>query len=324
MVATLAGRASDGLIRRRPRAIWLRVRLNRYRHLAALGVVAALLAACSPLSVLNASVPADGYTVETDIAFDDGERQRLDLYLPTDPKSDGTVVVFFYGGSWKRGDREDYRFMGEAFASQGYVTVIPDYRLYPDVRFPAFVEDGAEAVRWVHRSIALHGGNPDRIVLVGHSAGAHIAALLALDRRYLRNVEVPATAIDGLIGLAGPYAFDPRRYRSTRPIFASAADPFDTRPINFVRPDAPPALLLHGQSDTVVRPSNSQSMALALQSSGVAVRYVPLPGTGHIRILLNFAAPFRDGESPLRQAVDFIEQLPADADSIQARSLGTD
>ncbi len=307
------------MIRRRPRAIWLKVRLIRYRQFAVLGVVAALLAACSPLSVLNASVPADGYATETDIAFGDAERQRLDLYLPTDPSTDGTVVIFFYGGSWKRGDREDYRFMGEAFASQGYVTVVPDYRLYPEVTFPAFVEDGADAVAWVHRTIALHGGNPDRIVLAGHSAGAHIAALPALDRRYLRDVEVPASAIKGLIGLAGPYAFDPRRYRSTRPIFASAADPFDTRPINFVRSDAPPALLLHGQADTVVRPSNSQSLALALRSSGVAARYAPLPDTGHIRILLNFAAPFRDTDSPLSQAIDFIEQLPPASGAIQAR-----
>ena len=306
------------MIRPRRCAIWLWVRLNRYRHLVAFGVLAALLAACSPLSVLNASVPADGYTVATDIAFGGGARQRLDLYLPTDPASNGTVVVFFYGGSWKRGDRADYRFMGEAFASQGYITVVPDYRLYPEVGFPAFVQDGADAVGWVHRTIALHGGNPDRIVLAGHSAGAHIAALLALDRRYLRDVEVPASAIKGLIGLAGPYAFDPRRYRSTRPIFADAADPFDTRPINFVRPDAPPALLLHGQADTVVRPANSQSLALALRSSGIAARYAPLSDTGHVRILLNFAAPFRDGESPLSQAVDFIEQLPPDTAALQA------
>ena len=295
------------------------MRWNPYKHLFALGVVALLPTACSPLSVLNASVPADGYMAETDIAYGGGGRQRLDLYLPTDPDPDGTVVVFFYGGSWKRGDREDYRFMGEAFASQGYVTVVPDYRLYPEVTFPAFVEDGAAAVAWVHRTIALHGGNPDRIVLAGHSAGAHIAALIALDTRYLRRAEVPPSAVKGLVGLAGPYAFDPRRYRSTRPIFASAADPFDTRPINFVRPGAPPTLLLHGDRDTVVRPSNSERLAVALRASGVDVRYLPRPGVGHIRILLNFASPFRDADSPLRRAVEFIRQLPADSKPVQAR-----
>ena len=293
-----------------------------YRSFVAFGVVALLLTACSPLSVLNASVPADSYTVETDIAFGDGARDRLDVYEPAKPDPDGTVVVFFYGGSWKRGDRADYRFMGEAFASQGYVTVVPDYRLYPEVRFPAFVEDAADAVRWVHRNIALYGGNPDRIVLAGHSAGAHIAALLALDTRYLGRAGVPPSSVKGLIGLAGPYAFDPRRYRSTRPIFASAVDPFDTRPINFVRPGAPPALLLHGQGDTVVRPSNSERLATALRASGVEVSYLPRPGVGHIRILLNFAAPFRSEDSPLRRAVEFIQQLPDGSTSVQARRFG--
>ncbi len=295
------------------------MRLRCLRHLAALGVAAIAAAGCSPLSVLNAGVPADGYTVETDIAFGAAERQRLDLYLPADPAPDGTVVVFFYGGSWKRGDRGDYRFMGEAFASRGYVTVIPDYRLYPQVTFPAFVEDGADAVAWVRRRIARHGGNPDRIVLAGHSAGAHIAALLALDRRYLDDVGVPPSAVRGLIGLAGPYAFDPLRYGSTRPIFAAATDPFATRPINFVRPDAPPALLLHGGRDTVVRPVNSESLARALRASGVPARHVPIPDAGYIRILLNFAAPFRGADTPLRTAVEFIRGLPDAGARIEAR-----
>ena len=273
---------------------------------------ALLLSGCSPLVLVNALVPDEGYAAETGIAYGPLERHKLDLYRPTVPAPSKTVVVYLYGGAWTSGARGHYRFAGEAFASLGHLTVVPDYRLYPEARFPAFVEDAALALAWVRDSIAGHGGDPDRIVLVGHSAGAHIAALLALDRRYLATAGVPARSIAGLVGLAGPYSFDPTRYRSTRKIFATAATADDARPVSFAHPGAPPTLLLHGSDDGTVKPSNSAEMAAALTAAGVEVRYEVLPEVGHTGILLALAAPLRDRATVLEEIAVFIKDLERD------------
>ena len=277
------------------------------RHIPALIAAGLALAACSPFRMLDALVPEEGYGRKTDIAYGSAPRQKLDIYWPEVGSPSRPVVVFFYGGSWKRGNRGSYRFVGEAFAARGYVAVVPDYRLYPEVRFPAFVEDGARAVAWVHENIRDYGGDPDRIVLAGHSAGAHIAMLLSLDRGYLDSVDVPSHAIAGVAGLAGPYAFDPLRYRTIRPIFASTANPDDARPISFARPNAPPTLLLHGEDDTLVKPVNSELLARALRAKGVNARYAPLENIGHISIVVSLATPFQDHAPVMDRIVDFIE-----------------
>jgi acetyl esterase/lipase len=196
------------------------------------------LGACSPATLLNAFVPSDGYVLQKDVAYGDAERQVMDIYRPEDGPVDRTdnapVVVFFYGGSWKSGSRQSYRFMGEALARSGFVVAVPDYRFYPDVRFPDFFEDGARAVRWVSTHAREFGGDPGRIILMGHSAGAHIAALPAFDERYLARQGVPGASLRGLVGVAGPYAFDPLAYGSTKPIFSGLADTDQARPITFV------------------------------------------------------------------------------------------
>ena len=269
----------------------------------------ALAAACSPLEAVNLLVPEAGYEREAGLSYGPAARHRLDVYRPRAPEPSGTVVVFFYGGSWRKGSRADYAFAGAAFASRGYVTVVPDYRLYPEVRFPAFLEDGARAIAWVRREIAAHGGDPDRIVLAGHSAGAHTAALLALDRRYLKAAGVPSSAIVGAIGLAGPYNFDPAAYRSTRDIFATAASTAETRPVSFAQAGAPPMLLLHGLDDTTVQPKNSTDLAEALESAGASARYVPLETIGHIAVLLALASPFEGLAPVMPEAEAFLRDL---------------
>ena len=281
------------------------------KQIPALMVAALALAACSPYRMLDAMVPEDGYEHEAGIAYGSASRQKLDVYQPEAAGSSRPVVVFFYGGSWKRGNRGSYRFVGEAFAARGYIAIVPDYRLYPEVRFPDFVEDGARAVAWVHENIRDYGGDPDRIVLAGHSAGAHIAMLLSLDRGYLDSVGVPTHAIAGVAGLAGPYAFDPLQYRTIRPIFADTANPDDARPISFARPNAPPTLLLHGEDDTLVQPVNSELLARALRAKGVNARYAPLENIGHIGIVVSLATPFQDHAPVMDWIVDFIEG-PAD------------
>ena len=278
------------------------------RPLAALAL-AALAAACSPLAAVNSLVPEQGFEREGGLSYGPEARHRLDVYRPRRPGPSGTVVVFFYGGSWRKGAREDYAFAGAAFASRGYLTVVPDYRLYPEVSFPAFLEDGARALAWVWREIAGHGGDPARIVLAGHSAGAHTAALLALDRRYLAAAGVPPSAIVGAIGLAGPYNFDPAAYRTTRAVFATAASPAETRPVTFAHAEAPPMLLLHGLDDTTVRPKNSSDLAEALEAAGASARYLPLENIGHIAVLLALAAPFEGLAPVLPEAEAFLKSL---------------
>ncbi|SLN73046.1 alpha/beta hydrolase [Oceanibacterium hippocampi] len=263
---------------------------------------ALLLSACSPLGMLDAIVPNEGYRLETGIAYGDGPRRKLDLYHPVAGDSD-TVIIFFYGGSWKRGERADYRFVGQALAAAGFTVVIPDYRLYPEVRFPAFMDDAARAVAWTRRHLVATGRDPDRIVLAGHSAGAHIAALLALNPRYLAAEAVPRTAIAGLVGLAGPYASYMQDYDSVKAVFAGI--PKDgSRPYDFVNAEAPPTLLLHGTGDDTVYPQNSEELAKALRALGVPVVYRPIADIGHARILMDIAEPFRNDRT-FAAIVDF-------------------
>ena len=277
--------------------------------LQALFLAGLLLSACSPLALVNALVPEDNHRSRTGIAYGPEARQKLDVFRPPDGQAEKGILVFFYGGSWKSGERGNYRFVGEAFASRGYVVVIPDYRLYPEVRFPAFVEDAALVVAWTRRNLVV-GAEPP-LVLMGHSAGAHIAALLALDPGYLSAVGLTPQSVSAWVGLAGPYAFDPFRFRGIRPIFETAASADQARPVTFARAGAPPALLLHGVSDGTVRRSNSQELAAALTRQKVSVRHLELPKTGHVGILLSLAAPVGDPALVIEPVEAFIEDLPA-------------
>lgn len=259
-----------------------------------------------PLATLNrVLVPDDGFTLERGIAYGPEPRQSLDVYTPVRPQTVRPVVVFFYGGSWQSGSRAYYRFIGEALTAHGVVTVVADHRLYPEVVFPAFVADAAQAVAWVHGNIAAFGGDPDRIFLMGHSSGAHIAALLATDRTYLRAVGVPAASVRGLIGLAGPYAFDPFRYRSTRPIFAGLPSPAPMQPVSFVTGGEPPMLLLHGSRDGTVYPANSHALAAAVRSAGGEAEVVEAD-SGHIELVLTLVRRLNSSTGTLDRIAAFI------------------
>lgn len=272
-----------------------------------LSFFASLTAACSPLVLLDPLVPDSGYTRTEGIPYGPGARQKLDVYRPKAALKSTAVIVFLYGGSWKSGSRQHYRFVGQSLASAGYVVVIPDYRLYPEVRFPRFVEDAAEAIAWVHRAFPKREGHSAKIVLAGHSAGAHIAALLALDPSFLNKSGVPESSIAGLVGLAGPYGFDPLQYSSIRPIFETAQDPDTARPITFARAGAPPTLLMHGLEDWTVGERNSSELAQRLRNEGASVRYIPLEKVGHRGILLALSSPFRNYAPVMETIVEFIE-----------------
>lgn len=281
----------------------------------------ASLAACTPAALLNGLVPSEGYGVVKDVAYGGDDRQRLDLYVPEEIASPAPILVFFYGGSWKSGERSYYRFVGEAFAARGYLVVIPDYRLYPAARFPVFVEDGAQALKWVARNATSFGGDPDRIILAGHSAGAHLAALLLFDQRYLSAVAFERQRILGLVGLAGPYAFNPLAYGGTRSVFATVDYPDQARPIAFVDGSEPPVLLMHGEKDSTVELVNAYKLARRIREAGGEARVLTYPQRTHIGLILSLAAPFRGRDSVHADMLIFMDQLsshPARLDAAAA------
>lgn len=287
-------------------------------------VIGVSLGACSPLRLLDILQAPQNVERKDDIAYGDRPRQRLDLFQPQATVRDDIIVLFVYGGSWRGGERRDYRFVGQSLAARGLITAVTDYRLFPQARFPTFVEDVAAATAWLHHALPADDGRPRRLVLIGHSAGAHIAALVALDRRYLRSVGLQSDTIAGLVGLAGPYAFDPTTFASTRAIFATAASAEITRPVTFAGPLAPPTLLFHGTVDTTVRPANSRTLAQRLNESGVSARYRELDGVGHIGILLALSPALPSSTEMLDEIVAFVRSLPPRADGEQpARNLAS-
>jgi len=277
------------------------------RSLFSLASLATFTAACSPLGVLNGAnrlTPGDGGVRQLvkGAAFGSNVRQRLDIWAPDDAAGPLPVIVFFYGGSWNSGDRQGYGFAARALAARGFVVVVPDYRLVPHVRWPAFVGDGAAALKWVVANIAAHGGDPLRIGIMGHSAGAHIALLLALDRRW-----GVADHIRAAVSLAGPTDFRPfSPGGAAEAALGNAADPSDTQPIHFARTDAAPLLLLHGDEDETVRPRNSERLGSAITQLGGRARVKLYAGVGHIGILLALSKPFRGKATVLTDASNFL------------------
>lgn len=273
-------------------------------RLCAAVLMAAVLQGCTRM--LDAIVPGSGYVRETDQPYGEGPRRTLDVYVPTGAKATAApILVFFYGGNWRDGDKSIYRFVGQAFASKGIITVVPDYRLYPETRFPGFVEDAAAAVAWARANAVRLGGDPDRIYLMGHSAGAYTAAMLALDPRWLDRAGVSRRAVRGLVGLAGPYDFLPLDANASA-IFGGAPDLAATQPITFVSPDAPAMFLATASWDSTVGPHNAANLAAAAHRNGVAVTTVKYPRVGHILLVAALAAPLR-WMAPVRDdAVAFI------------------
>ncbi|NNK96633.1 MAG: alpha/beta hydrolase [Desulfobacterales bacterium] len=265
------------------------ITISRPAKLFLFSILIVALAGCSPLTLVNSLAPDHGFVVEQGKYYGQRKRQKLDVYYPEVTRANAPVIVFFYGGSWRRGDRERYRFVGQALSSQGYLTIIPDYRLYPEVQFPAFVEDGAASVAWIKQNIPQ---SENGIVLIGHSAGAHLAALLALDGRYLHDKGVRQNSIIGMIGLAGPYAFEPEEYRRFRPIFATAKPAELSQPVSHARGDAPPLLLLHGTGDRVVLPLHSQLLQERINLEDGRVNSLELEGVDHFGIVLALSEPF--------------------------------
>jgi acetyl esterase/lipase len=283
--------------------------LTKRRLAAAIGA-AGCLSACTPLDALNtldALIPGgDARRLADGAAYGTHPRQKLDLYAPARSGDLAPVLVFFYGGGWSSGRRQDYRFAAEAFATRGFVVAVPDYRLVPDVRFPAFVQDGAAAVRWVRDRAGAYGGDPSRLALAGHSAGAYIAAMLALDPRWLAATGLPSQAVRAWAGLAGPYDFYPFDVPASVQAFGAYSDPQATQPINFVRPQAPATFLAAGTEDRTVKPTNSIALANALRQAGDTFQLRLYPMLDHVDLLIALSKPFRDKAPVLADTCAFL------------------
>ena len=262
--------------------------------------ISALLSTCSGpmlLDRLDGVTPgAGGSRAASNIPFG-SHAQTLDVWRNGAAKPGGApVLVFFYGGGWVQGTAREYGWVARAYASKGFVVVMPDYRKVPQVRFPAFVQDAADAVKWTQDNIAKYGGDPERIGVAGHSAGAHSVAMLALDPRWLAAVGAPG-AIKAAVGLSGPYDFFPFTGRATAAMGGWPRPP-ETQPINYARKDAPPMMLVTGTDDTTVRPKNARNLFRRLSDTGALVVEKEYPGLGHEDIAMALSLPFR-GKAPV-------------------------
>ena len=278
---------------------------------ALLLVAAGALYLASPpksLDVLDTLVPGDGGVrrVASGVRFMDGPRGGLDIWAPTQAGPPRPVLIFYYGGGWAMGRRQDYGFVARAYAARGFVVVLPDYRLVPQVRFPVFLEDAAAAVRWTRDDIARFGGDPERIVLGGHSAGAYLSVMLALDPRYLRAEGVDPHVIRAAAGLAGPYDFYPFDQKRSIDAMSMAPDPKATQPITFARADAPPLWLAAGTGDTLVRPRNAIALAERQRALGSRTTQLRLyPGLSHNDLIMAVSKPFRRKAPVLNESIAF-------------------
>ncbi len=239
--------------------------------------------------------------------------QKLEMFVPAGTPAHAAlpVIVFIHGGGWYSGDPHNYRFMARALAPHGYAVVLAGYRLYPHVRYPAMLEDGASALRWVADHVAALGGDPGRVVLMGHSAGAYNVAMLTLDRRWLAHERLSADAIKGTVGLAGPYDFYPFDTESSINSFGKAANPEETQPVVHARGDAPPMLLVHGTADKTVRPRNSVELARTLTRAGAPTHAVLLKDVTHEGLIMMFAQPFARDTRALDAVLPFLAQVTA-------------
>lgn len=264
-------------------------------------LVALMLSACQ--SAFFAVVNRHSDRPAVSAVYDRDRALSLDLYRPTTAASDAPVVVFFYGGSWRRGSRAQYRFVGSRLAQLGIVAIVADYRTYPAAGFPDFVGDAARAVRWARDHAQAYGGDPHRLFVAGHSAGAQIAALLGTDARHLAAVGMTPRDLAGVIGLAGPYDF--AIGPSLAPVFGPRTQWPDAMPLRFVDGDEPPFLLVHGDADRTVDVDESRRLDAALRRHGEASTLLILPGAHHFAPAAAFYNPAR-APTVLPAVLDFV------------------
>lgn len=274
------------------------------------GVLPLCVSGCEAVffSAVNATARDRGLDVRQGIMYEPAHNLKLDVYRPARAEH-APVVVFFYGGAWQDGKRQWYRWAGKMLAEHGVVAVVPDYRKYPRVKLDGFMHDAARAVAWARAHAAAYGGDPDDLFLMGHSAGAHLGALLSTDAHWLKQVGMRPRQLRGFIGLAGPYDFLPLREQVYVDMFGSShAEQERSQPVAFVDGNEPPMLLLQGGDDQRVAPDNALALAAALRRHDEPVTVHVFPGVSHAGLLLSLSRPFRGKASrTLADSLKFID-----------------
>ncbi len=243
------------------------------------------------LDIFNVLIPKDAASIkwQSDMAYGPDPRQKLDIYMPRVHAGPVPMVLFVHGGSWQEGNKRGYGFVGRALSAQGYMTLVMNYRLHPDGKYPAFVEDVVLALRWAADNGTSLGGDPTKLFAMGHSAGAYNIAMAVLDQRYQAN----RPKLSGVVTMAGPFDFLPLDSKTTIKVFGAIPDLLSTQPVNNVSVDAPPFLILHGSTDSTVFPRNATALDKALREKGVASELKFYNSISHVGILLALAKPFR-------------------------------
>ncbi|WP_395699734.1 alpha/beta hydrolase [Aquabacterium sp.] len=281
---------------------------------------AVLLAACvafvlaAPARALNLVAAVGSLRVAEGQPYGHLPRQRYDLYRPpaeTRPLGGWPLVVFFYGGAWNRGERADYRFVGETLARRGMLVMVADYRLHPQVHYPDFLRDCASATAFALKQATAWGADAQRVYLMGHSAGAYNAAMLALDERWLGATEHRPRELAGWIGLAGPYDFLPIKTPEVQAAFHHPNVPLDSQPIRHVQADGGvpgvPALLVAGAQDSRIDPvRNTRGLAIALRQAGTPVRLREYGRLTHETAVAALAWPLQGLAPVLDEVADFV------------------
>lgn len=287
------------------------------RWLVVLGcAVAGLLAGCTSPQSLNRFSSDKGFQLTENLPYDREHGLGLDVYYPPQGAA-RPVVVFFYGGRWQSGDKAEYRFVGQALASRGFVAVIPNVRKYPQVRFPEFVYDGARALRWARDNAQNYGGDADKLFVMGHSSGAHIAAMLALNEEYLKKLGGSRSWLRGMIGLAGAYDFMPITAPDLRDLFGPV-DRFQySQPIYYVDGNNPPLLLIHGRDDEVLWVTNTTKLARAVAKAGGAVETVIYDKLSHEMIIASLASFLRGRADVLDNIEEFVLRISSQPRSVR-------
>jgi acetyl esterase/lipase len=260
---------------------------------------------CTLQRTLQALLPEADVRYAQDLTYGPAERQVLDVYRPQ-RGTERPVAVFLHGGRWQYGSKAQYRLLGRTLAQHGVVTVVPNYRLYPPATFPAWVNDAAAAVRWTYDHVHRFGGDATQLYVVGHSAGAHTATLLALDDRYLRKAGVPPGVIRGVVSMAGPVDVE-----WTAPDIQALMGPKEhwaaTYPAAQVDGAGIPLLLLHGTADETVAAGNATRLATRIRNAGGCAKAILYPGVGHLRIVLGLHFPWLLGGLVLHDLLSFMD-----------------
>lgn len=274
-------------------------------------LVAPAAAQVTIFSPFNLKEAMDGGVRKHDnIAYADGQRKKLDIYRPEETNGPSPVIMFIYGGAWRAGDRFEYEFVGRALAANGFTVVIPDYRLWPEAKYPDFLDDNAQAMKWVEDNIAGYNGDKNRFFLAGHSAGAYNAVMLALDSSFREEFGI-TMPIRAVAGISGPYNFYPFEYGEVRETFGDAPNPEGTQPVNLITSNTPPMFLATGTNDPIVRRQNTEVLAQRLRAQGIWVTEKYYEGFGHLEPVIALGMMMRWRMPILKDMVEFFQTFGA-------------